>query len=51
MLFNFYISDIFKIKSKQYGYADDLALMYSTKDWHKIEKTLITDLKLISDYT
>jgi len=33
----------------QYVYADDLGLM-STKDWHKVKKTLITDLNLISDY-
>jgi len=45
-----YISDISKTESKQYGYADDLALMYSIKDWNKVEKTLNTDLNLISEY-
>ena len=35
-LFNIYISDIPKTTSKQYGYADDLALLAAHKTWEKV---------------
>ena len=40
MLFNVYIGDIPKTKSRQYGYADDLALCYSHKSLHMVEEAL-----------
>ena len=39
MLFNIYISDIPKTESRQYGYADDLALLHSNKNWHTVEES------------
>ena len=39
-LFNIYISDIPKTTSKQYGYADDLALLAAHHMWEKVEETL-----------
>ena len=37
-LFNIYISDISKTTSKQYGYADDLALLVAQHTWEKVEE-------------
>ena len=39
-LFNIYISDIPKTASKQYGYADDFALIAAHHTWEKVEETL-----------
>ena len=39
-LFNIYIIDIPKTTSKQYGYADDLALLAAHQSWEKVEETL-----------
>ena len=50
LLFNIYISDLPHTQSQQYGYADDLALLYVDKDWKKIEKTLESDMMNISTY-
>ena len=50
MLFNIYISDLPNTTSKQYGYADDLALLYSDKSWPKVEEALTKDMTLIADY-
>jgi len=46
MLVNIYNSDVSKTKSRQYGYADDLALCYSHshKCWRMLEETLTSDL-------
>ena len=48
--FNIYISDLPHTQSQQYGYGDDLALLYVDKDWKKIEKTLELDVMKISAY-
>ena len=50
MLFNIYISNLPHTQSQQYGYGDDLALLYVNKDWKKIEKTLESDMMKISAY-
>ena len=50
LLFNIYISDLPHTQSQQYGYANDLALLYVDKDWNKIEKTLESDMMNISAY-
>ena len=50
LLFNIYISDLPHTQLQQYGYADDLALLYVDKDWNKIEKTLESDMMNISVY-
>ena len=49
-LFNIYISDIPKTASKQYGYADDLALLTAHQTWEKVEETLNQDMQSISEY-
>ena len=49
-LFNIYISDIPKTTSKQYGYADDLALLTAHQTWEKVEETLNQDMQSISEY-
>ena len=49
-LFNIYISDIPKTASKQYGYADDLALLAAHQTWEKVEETLNQDMQSLSEY-
>ena len=48
-LFNIYISDIPKTTSKQYGYADDLALLAAHKTWEKVEETLNQEMQSLSE--
>jgi len=49
MLFNIYISDIPDTVSTQYGYADDLALLFSHKCWNEVEEVLSLDMRRIAD--
>ena len=49
-LFNIYISDIPKTTSKQYGYADDFALLTAHQTWEKVEETLNQDMQSLSEY-
>ena len=49
-LFNIYISDTPKTTSKQYGYADDLALLAEHQTWEKVEETLNQDMHSLSEY-
>ena len=49
-LFNIYISDIPKTTSKQYGYADDLALLAAHQTWEKVEETINQDVQSLSEY-
>jgi len=54
VLFNIYISDIPDTVSTQYGYADDLALLFvdlfSHKCWSEVEEVLSLDMQRIVDY-
>ena len=50
MLFNLYISDLPNKTSKQYGFADDLALLYSHSSWSTVEQMLSSDMALIAEY-
>ena len=50
ILFNIYISDIPTTVSHQYGYADDMALLYSHKYWPKVEETLSRDMEDLADF-
>ena len=43
-------SDIPKTTSKQYGYADDLALPAAHQIWDKFEKTMDQDMQSLSEY-
>ena len=49
-VFNIYISDIPKTTSKQYGYADDLALLAAHQTWEKVEETMNRDKQSLSEY-
>ena len=49
LLFNIYISDIPLTTSRQYGYADDLALLHSDRAWSNVENTLTADMSLIAN--
>ena len=49
ILFNIYISDIPTTVSHQYGYADDMALLYSHKCWSKVEEMLSRDMEDLAD--
>ena len=44
LLFSVYIKDIPQTISQQYGYADDLALLFANKNWNTVEFTLGEDL-------
>jgi len=50
MLFNIYISDIPDTGSTQYGYADDLALLFPHKCWSEVEDVLSLDIQRIAEY-
>ena len=49
-LFNIYISYIPKTTSKQYGHADDFALLAAHQTWEKVEETLNQDMQSLSEY-
>ena len=50
ILFNIFISDIPTTVSHQYGYAYDMALLYSHKCWPKVEETLSRDRENLADF-
>ena len=47
LLFNIYTYDLPSMTSQKYAYADDLALLYASRDWKAVENTL----KPRHDYT
>ena len=49
-LFNIYISDLPHTTSKQYSYADDLALLAVDGTWERVEKMLNQDLQALHQY-
>ena len=50
ILFNIFISDIPKTVFHQYGYTDDMALLYFHKDWPKVEETISRDMEGLADF-
>ena len=50
LLFNIYIHDLPATISKRYAYADDLAIMHSSRDWRSLEETLSQDMATLSGY-
>jgi len=48
--FNICISDIPDTVSTQYGYADDLALLFFHKCWNEVEEVLPLDMQSIAEY-
>ena len=47
---SFGISDIPTAVFQQYGYADDMALLYSHKGWQKVKQTLSRDMEDLTDF-
>ena len=43
LLLNIYIYDLPSIISKKYAYSDNLAILYSSRDWKVLERTLSED--------
>ena len=50
LLFNIYIHDLPSTISRKYAYADDLALLHSSRDWKGLEETLSQDMDTLSEY-
>ena len=50
MLFNIYFDNLPDTLSKIYGYADDLAILLSNKNWETIETELTADINILSNY-
>ena len=49
-LFNIYIYDLPSITFKKYAYADDSAILYSSRDWKVSKRTLSEDMTTLSEY-
>ena len=47
-LFKIYTYDLPFMTSQMYAYADDLALLYASRDWKAVEDTLSQDMATIS---
>ena len=47
-LFKIYTYDLPFMTSQMYAYADDLALLYATRDWKAVEDTLSQDMTILS---
>ena len=50
LLFNIYTYDLPFMTSQKYAYADDLALLYASRDWKAVEDTLRQDMTTLSAY-
>ena len=50
LLFNIYIHDLPETLSRQYGYADDLAIMLHQPTWSAVEEGLNQDMGILADY-
>lgn len=50
LLFNIYIHDLPDTISKKYGYADDLAILTTHREWKMIESTLSQDMNTLDTY-
>ena len=50
LLFNIYTYDLLSMTTQKYAYADDLALLYASRDWKAVEDTLSQDMTKLSAY-
>ena len=50
LLFNIYTHDLPDMISQKYAYADDLALLYASRDWKAVEDTLSQDTTTLPAY-
>ena len=48
--FNICTYDLPSMTSQKYVYADDLALLYASRDWKAVENTLSQDMTTLSAY-
>ena len=50
LLFNIYTYDLPSMISRKFAYADDLALLHSSRNWKDLEGTLSQDITTLSAY-
>jgi len=50
LLFNIYTSDLPATISRNYAYADDLAIMHADGDWRAVEGALSKDVATLGEY-
>ena len=50
LFFNIYTYNLPSMTSQKYAYADDLALLYASRDWKAVEDTLSRDMTTLSAY-
>ena len=50
LFFNIYLYDLPSITSKKYAYADNFAILHSSRYWKVFEKTLSEDMTTLSAY-
>ena len=50
LLSNIYTSNLPTTVSRNYAYADDLAIMHADKDWQAVEGVLSKDMATIGEY-
>ena len=50
LLFNIYTYELPSMISKKFAYADDLALLHSSRNWKDLEGTLSQDMSTLSAY-
>ena len=50
LLFNVFTYDLPFMTYQKYAYADDLALLYASRDWKAVDNTLSQDMTTLSSY-
>ena len=50
LLFNIYTYDLRSMISRKFAYADNLALLHSSRNWKDLEGTLSQDMSTLSAY-
>ena len=50
LLFDIYTYDLPSLTCQKYAYADDLALLYASRDWKAVEDNLSQDMTTLSAY-
>ena len=50
LLFNVYAYDLPSMTYQKHAYADNLALLYASRDWKAVEDTLSQDMTTLSSY-
>ena len=50
LFFNIYTYDLPSVTFKKYAYADDLTLLYASRDWKTVKDTLSQDITTVSVY-